>query len=75
MAITKQQSSIIIYPPSNPSVLTKVNIQEGCIGSLHQNLLTGPSEGLVHEVHPIGDKGPQPLSIHLEKRENQRPPT
>lgn len=38
-------------------IRTKVNVQEGCIGSLHQDLLRRTVKSLIHEVHPIPHHG------------------
>lgn len=44
---------------------TKINVQQGCIGSLYQDLLAGTSEGLMHKVHTICHQGAQSLSKTL----------
>lgn len=52
---------------SDPAVLTKVDVQERSVGSLHQDLLTGPSQSFVHEVHTVSHQRAQSLSIPLKK--------
>lgn len=59
--------SVFLINSTNPVLLTEVNIQQSGVGSLHQDLLTGPSERFVHEVHPISHQRTQPLSIDLRK--------
>lgn len=51
--------------------LTKVNIQQSSVGSLHQDLLTGSSERFVHEVHTVSHQRTQPLGINLSKQSQQ----
>lgn len=35
------------------SLLTKVDVEQGSVGTLHQDLLAGPGQRFVHEVHPV----------------------
>lgn len=46
-------------------MLTKVNIQESSVGSLHQDFLTGSSKSSVHEVHPVSYQRTQSLCVFL----------
>lgn len=48
-------------------LLTKVNIQEGSVGSFHQDFLTGSSESFVHEVHAVSYQRTQSLCVSLSE--------
>lgn len=48
------------------AVLTKVNVQQGSIGSLHQDFLTGTSQSFIHKVHAVGHQRAQSFSIFLK---------
>lgn len=50
-------------------MLTKVNVQQGSIGSLHQDFLTGTSKRFMHEVHAVGHQRAQSLSISLKSND------
>lgn len=47
-------------------VLTKVDVQQRCVGSFHQDLLRRAVESLVHVVHPVSHHGLDPLHIVLK---------
>lgn len=51
-------------------MLTKVNIQESSVGSLHQDFLTGSSKSFVHEVHPVSYQRTQSLCVFLRTHKN-----
>lgn len=53
-------------------MLTEVDVQERSVGSLHQDLLTGPSQSFVHEVHTISHQRAQSLSITLLKKKKKQ---
>lgn len=55
-----------IHPSQTPTNLTKVNIQESSIGSLHQDFLFGSNKSFVQEVHPISHQRTQHLCIPLK---------
>ncbi len=63
-------------PPSpnstNTAVLTEVNIQQGSVGSLHQDFLARSSESFVHEVDAISHQWTQSLCVCLNKQQNQQ---
>ncbi|KAK2104876.1 hypothetical protein P7K49_018732 [Saguinus oedipus] len=51
---------------TQPAGHTEVNIEKGGIGTLHQDLLGGAVECLVHEVNTVSDHGSDPLSKALQ---------
>lgn len=44
---------------------TEVNVEESCVGALHEDLLGGAVQRLVHEVDAVPDHGPDPLGKAL----------
>ena len=46
---------------------TEVNVKEGCVGTLHEDLLRGAVERLIHEINAISDHGADPLGEALEE--------
>lgn len=47
-------------------IRTKVDVQEGCVGSLHQDLLGRTMESLIHEVHAVPHHGLDLLRVVLK---------
>lgn len=45
--------------------LTEINVKQGRVGTLHQDLLGGTMESLIHEVDTISNHGSDPLSKTL----------
>lgn len=54
---------------AGPPGRTEVDVQQGGVGALHQDLLGGAVQRLVHEVHAVPDHGPDPLRKALWGRE------
>lgn len=47
-------------------IRTKVDVQEGCVGSLHQDLLGRTMESFIHEVHAVPHHGLDLLRVVLK---------
>lgn len=54
----------------NIRLLTEVDIQESGVGPLHQDLLTGPGQSFVHEIHAISDQRTQSLCKSLQEKKS-----
>lgn len=48
--------------------LTKINVEQGRVGTFHQDLLGGTMQGLIHEVDTISNHGSDPLSKALKEQ-------
>lgn len=51
--------------------LTKIDVEQGRVGTFHQDLLGGTMQGLIHEVDTISNHGSDPLSKALREPCNQ----
>lgn len=51
------------------ALLTKVNVQQGSIGSLHQDFLTRTSKSFMHEIHAVGNQRAQSRSKSLKSND------
>lgn len=47
-------------------IRTKVDVQEGCVGPLHQDLLRRTMKSLIHEVHAVPHHGLDLLRVVLK---------
>lgn len=52
-------------------IRTKVDVQEGCVGSLHQDLLRRTMKSLIHEVHAVPHHGLDLLRVALKAHERR----
>lgn len=56
------------------NVRTEVDVQQGGVGSLHQDLLRRTVKSLIHEVHPVPHHGLDLLRVALKPTQKTSPP-